>query len=111
MTANAQKLIEEVKEVIKTPIFKGINKYHLQDRVNELLKNGALLNKPNRDKDSLRLNRETALPTTSRLKHKGCVRYIFTSLFLGLNKSSCQMKGNVFDFTSKPLFNLEKIKF
>ena len=44
------------KEVIKTPIFKDITKDHLQDRVDRLLKNGTLLNKPNRDKDSLRLN-------------------------------------------------------
>ena len=42
---------------------------------------------------------------------KGCVRYIFASLFLSLNESTCQMKKNVFYFTSKPLFVLEKIKF
>ena len=42
---------------------------------------------------------------------KGCVCYIFASLFLGLNKSTCQMKKNVFYFASKPLFVLEKIKF
>ena len=42
---------------------------------------------------------------------KGCVRYIFASLFLGLNKSTCQIKKNVFYFTSKPLFVLKKIKF
>ena len=46
------------KEVIKTPIFKDITKDRLQDRVDKLLKNGTLLNKPNRDKDSLRLNRD-----------------------------------------------------
>ena len=44
------------KEVIKTLIFKDITKDHLQDRVDKLLKNGTLLNKPNRDKDPLRLN-------------------------------------------------------
>ena len=44
------------KEAIKTPIFKDITKDHLQDRVDRLLKNGILLNKPIRDKDSLRLN-------------------------------------------------------
>ena len=44
------------KDVIKTPVFKDITKDHLQDRVDRLLKNGTLLNKPNRDKDSLRLN-------------------------------------------------------
>ena len=42
---------------------------------------------------------------------KGCVRYIFASLFLVLNGSTCQIKKNVFYFTSKPLFVLEKIKF
>ena len=41
----------------------------------------------------------------------GCVCYIFASLFLGLNESTCQIKKNVFYFTSKPLFILEKIKF
>ena len=42
------------KEVIETPIFKDIT----EDRVDKLLKNGTLLNKTNRDKDSLRLNRD-----------------------------------------------------
>ena len=46
------------KEVIKTPIFKDITKDHLQDRLDKLLKNGKFLNKANRDKDSLRLNRD-----------------------------------------------------
>ena len=46
------------KEVIKTPVFKDITKDRLQDRVDKLFKNGTLLNKPNRDKDSLRLNRD-----------------------------------------------------
>ena len=46
------------KEVIKTAVFKDITKDRLQDRVDKLLKNGTLLNKPNRDKDSLRLNRD-----------------------------------------------------
>ena len=41
---------------------------------------------------------------------KGCVCYIFASLLYGLNKSTCQMKKNVFYFTSKPIFVLEKIK-
>ena len=45
------------KEVIKTPIFKNITKDRLQDRVDKLLKNGTLVNKPNRDKDFLRTNR------------------------------------------------------
>ena len=45
------------KEVVKTPIFKDITKDRLQDRVDKLLKNGTLLNTPNRDEDSLRLNR------------------------------------------------------
>ena len=42
---------------------------------------------------------------------KGCVRYIFASLILGLHESTCQIKKNVFYFTSKSLFVLEKIKF
>ena len=46
------------KEVIKTPVFKDITKDRLQDRVDKLLKNGTLLSKPNRGKDSLRLNRD-----------------------------------------------------
>ena len=45
------------KEVLKIPIFKDITKDRLQDRVDKLLKNGTLLNKP-RDNDSLRLNRD-----------------------------------------------------
>ena len=76
------------KEVIETPIFKDITKDRLQDRVDKLLKNGTLLNKTNRDKDSLRLNRDkindpsiniswlsthsppAASPTTYRLLYK-----------------------------------------
>ena len=52
-----------------------------------------------------------AYESTLRLRFKGCVRYIFASLILGLNKSTCQIKKNVFQFTSKSLFVLEKIKF
>ena len=73
------------KEVTKIPIFNDITKDRLQDRIDKLLKNGILLNKPNRDKDSLRINRDkindpsinisilsthsppAASPTTSRL--------------------------------------------
>ena len=44
------------KEVIKTPISRDITKDRLQDRFDKLLKNGTLLNKPNKDKDYLRLN-------------------------------------------------------
>ena len=32
-------------------------------------------------------------------KLKGCVHYIFASLFLDLNESTCQIKKNVFYFT------------
>ena len=46
-----------------------------------------------------------------RVNLKGCVLYIFASLFLGLNETIHQMKKNIFYFTSKPLFALEKIKF
>ena len=42
---------------------------------------------------------------------KGCVHYIFASLILGLNKSTCQIEKNGFYFTSKSLFVHEKIKF
>ena len=35
---------------------------------------------------------------------KGGVRYIFASLFLGLNESTCQMKKNVFLFHFKTSF-------
>ena len=42
---------------------------------------------------------------------KGCVRYIFASLFLSLNESTCQTRKNAFYFISKALFILEKIKF
>ena len=42
---------------------------------------------------------------------KGCVRYIFASLFLSLNESTCQTGKNLFYFTSKALFLLNKIKF
>ena len=35
------------KEVIKTPIYNDISKDRLQDRVDKLLKNGTLPNKPN----------------------------------------------------------------
>ena len=48
---------------------------------------------------------------SAKLAFKGCVRYILASLFLGLNKSICQIKKNVFYFTWKPLFVHEKIKF
>ena len=47
------------KEVTKTPIFNDITKDRLQyNSIDKLLKNGTLLNKPNRDKDSLRINRD-----------------------------------------------------
>ena len=42
---------------------------------------------------------------------KGCVRYIFARLFLGLTESPCQTGKNIFYFTSKVIFVLEKIKF
>ena len=41
---------------------------------------------------------------------KGCVCYVFASLFLGLNDNTCQIQKNIFYFTSKPPFVLEKIK-
>ena len=42
---------------------------------------------------------------------KGCVRYIFASLFLCLKESTCEARKNVFYFTSKALFVFEIIKF
>ena len=42
---------------------------------------------------------------------KGCVRYIFASLFLSLNESTCQTGKNVFYLTSNAFFVLEKINF
>ena len=42
---------------------------------------------------------------------KGCVHYILVDCFLDLNESTCQTRENVFYFTSKALFVLEKIKF
>ena len=46
------------KEVIKNPTFKDTNKDRLQDRVDKLSKNEKWLNKPNRDKGSVRLKRD-----------------------------------------------------
>ena len=42
---------------------------------------------------------------------KGCVRYIFASLFLSLNVGTFQTRKNVFYLTSKALSILEKTKF
>ena len=50
-------------------------------------------------------------PTKTWLVVKGCVHSIFASFFLSLNESTCQTRKNVFYFTSKALFVLEKIKF
>ena len=41
---------------------------------------------------------------------KGSVRYIFATLFLGLKESFCGTRKNIFYFTQKALFVLEKIK-
>ena len=46
------------KEVTKTPIFNDITNDRLQDRIDKLLKHRTLLNKPSRDKGSLRINRD-----------------------------------------------------
>ena len=42
---------------------------------------------------------------------KGCVRYIFASLFLCLKENTCETRKNAFYFTSKALLVLEIIKF
>ena len=39
------------------------------------------------------------------------VSITFVLVFLNLNEGTCQTKKNVFYFTSKALFVLEKIKF
>ena len=50
--------------------------------------------------------------TASSVEHvKGCVRYIFVSLFLSLKEGTCEARKNVFYFTSKALFVLGIIKF
>ena len=49
--------------------------------------------------------------TKAKTLVKGCVRYIFVRLFLILNESPCQARKNIFYFTTKALFALEKIKF
>ena len=41
---------------------------------------------------------------------KGSVRYIFATLFLGLKETFCETRKNIFCFTQKALFVLEKIK-
>ena len=41
---------------------------------------------------------------------KGSVRYIFATLFLGLKETFCETRKNIFYFTQKALFVLEKIK-
>ena len=43
---------------------------------------------------------------------KGCVRYIFASLFfMSKRESTCETRKNAFYFTSKALFVFEIIKF
>ena len=42
---------------------------------------------------------------------KSCVRHICARLYLSLSESTCETRKNVFCFTSKTLFVLEKIKF
>ena len=37
------------------------------------------------------------------LSVKGCVRYIFASLFLGLNETTCQMKKNFLSWENQIL--------
>ena len=41
---------------------------------------------------------------------KGCVHYIFTSLFLSLKGSTCEIRKSLFYFSSRALFVLKKIK-
>ena len=81
-----------------------------QTPVNETILRGRLWQEP-RNHEKQITSFEIHAAFTSNSFFKGCVHYIFASLCLGLNKSTCQMKKNVFYFTSKPLFVLEKIKF
>ena len=43
-----------------------------------------------------------------RMLFKGCVCYISASLFLTLKVSTCQTRKNVFYFTAKAVFIIEK---
>ena len=45
------------------------------------------------------------------VKVKGCVRCICSSLFLCLKENTNETRKNIFYFTSKAVFILERIKF
>ena len=49
--------------------------------------------------------------STAPVDLKGCIHYIFTSLFCIPKRKDLQNKKNIFYFTSKALFILEIIKF
>ena len=51
------------------------------------------------------------LDESTNTELKRCARYIFACLILGLKESFCETRKNIFYFTSKALFFLEKIKF
>ena len=50
------------------------------------------------------------LDESTNTELKSCARYIFASLILGLKENFCETRKNIFYFTSKALFFLEKIK-
>ena len=45
------------------------------------------------------------------VQSKGCVHYIFASLFFNSRREHLSNQKNVFYFTSRALFVLEKVKF
>ena len=51
--ANLDKIYNEL---IKTLNFENISREHLHDRINELIIQGKIVNKPNRNDDSYRVN-------------------------------------------------------
>ena len=50
------------------------------------------------------------LDESTNTELKRCARYIFAGLILGLKENFCETRENIFYFTSKALFFLEKIK-
>ena len=96
-----QKLEEAMKEVA---IMEQVKK----KEVNHSISPSCLLGFDNFQCDILKSRYQKKKQCQAELK--GCVRYIFASSFLSLSETTCQTKKNVFYFTSKALFVLEKIK-
>ena len=72
--------------------------------------NCVITGKATRDADPDADSAVAEIDNPTKATFKGCVGYIFASLFLDLNESTCQTRENVFYFTSKVLFVLDKIK-